>query len=396
MAGLTSGTHVLDELIDGVRVGDNVVLQADASAPLELLLGRFVAQTSLERPLVRINLAAPWRGPVADGVTVLDWSPVLTGAPSELPGALAPDADLADALASLIAADERVGTGATFAFDRMTAVQAAWGERAPLELFLAACPRLYRRRSLALWTVEMARHRPTFLRRLAEVTQVVVELTEDDGRLQLSVLAADGRDADVVGRRLHAEIVDGDLLATGAAINAPQRLGVVIRDQRLLTGLSQAELARRVGVTPSALSQIERGVRRPSGDTLIRLWEVLGVPFGPSPSTVAGYRVERRSGRERARLEEGLTAERLVDDAAIGEVWWLQIAAGASGDRPIFAVKAAETATLVRGVLDLDISGRTETLHEGDALIATQATITGWANPGPGTAEILWVVARRG
>jgi hypothetical protein len=50
----------------------------------------------------------------------------------------------------------------------------------------------------------------------------------------------------------------------------------------------------------------------------------------------------------------------------------------------------------VRGVLDREVDGRTETLHEGDALIATEATITGWANPGPGTAEILWVVARRG
>jgi transcriptional regulator with XRE-family HTH domain len=395
MAGLTSGTQLVDDLVDGVRIGDNLVFQGDASAPFELLVARFVAQASHERPLVRVNLAARWNGPPPDGVTVLDWSPVLSGTPSELPGALSPDAELSDALASLIAADERVGTGATFVFDRMTAVQAAWGEGAPLELFLTACPRLYRRRSLALWTVEIAQHRPTFLRRLAEITQVVVELTDDDGRLRLSVLEADGRDADVVGRCLHAEVVDDDLIATDATINAPQPLGVVIRDQRLLTGLSQAELARRVGVTPSALSQIERGVRGPSGDTLMRLWEVLGVPFGPSPPTDTGYRGARRSGRERQRFAEGLTAERLVDDATLGELWWLQVTAGATGDQPIFAVKAAEVATVVRGVLDLHVGGRTETLHEGDALITTDATITGWANPGPGTAEILWAVGRR-
>lgn len=395
MAGLTSGTQLVDDLVDGVRIGDNLVFQGDASAPFELLMRRFVAQASDERPLVRVNLAAPWSGPVPDGVTVLDWSPALSGTPSGLPGALAPDAGLADALAGLMAADERVGTGAAFAFDSMTAVQAAWGEDAPLELFLTACPRLYRRRSLALWTVETARHRSTFLRRLAEITQVVVELTDADGRLRLSVLAADGRDAEVVGRRRHAEVVDGDLIATDAAISAPQRLGVVIRDQRLLTGLSQAELARRVGVTPSALSQIERGVRGPSGDTLMRLWEVLGVPFGPSPPAEIGYRVERRSGRERPRLAEGLTGERLVDDATVGELWWLQVTAGAAGNEPIFAVKAAEVATVVRGVLDLRIGGRTETLHEGDALIATDAMITGWANPGPGTTEVLWTVAQR-
>lgn len=393
MVSLSSGTPLIDDLVDGVRIGDNLVLQGDASAPLALLVDRFVAQGSPERPLVWINLAEPWVGPVPDGVLVLDWSPALSGIASSLPDAIEPRAGLADALTSLIRIDERVGTGATFAFDRLTAVQAAWGERAPLELFLTACPRLYRRRSLALWTVEIERHRPTFLRRLAEITQVVVELVDDDGQLRVAVLEADGRGAGVVGRCLHARVVDGDLVATDATINAPQRLGVVIRDQRLRTQLSQAELARRVGVTPSALSQIERGVRGPSGETLMRLWEVLGVPFGPARPTGTGYRVERRSGRDRRHLAEGLTGERLVDDATIGELWWLQVAAGASGGQPIFAVKAAEVATVVRGVLDLQVGGRTETLHEGDALLTTDATITGWANPGPATTEILWMVS---
>ncbi len=393
MVPLTSGTPLIDDLVDGLRIGDNLVLQGDASAPFALLVDRFVAQGSPERPVVRINLAEPWVGPVPDGVLVLDWSPALSGVASNLPDAIEPRAGLSDALTSLIRVDERVGTGATFAFDRLTAVQAAWGEDAPLELFLTACPRLYRRRSLALWTVEIDRHRPTFLRRLAEITQVVVELVDDDGQLRVAVLEADGRGAGVVGRRLHAQVVDGELVATDATINAPQRLGVVIRDQRLRTKLSQAEVARRVGVTPSALSQIERGVRGPSGDTLMRLWEVLGVPFGPARPTDTGYRVERRSGRDRRHLAPGLTGERLVDDATIGEVWWLQLAAGASGEQPIFAVKAAEVATVVRGVLDLQVGGRTETLHEGDALIATDATITSWANPGPVTTEILWMVS---
>jgi transcriptional regulator with XRE-family HTH domain len=395
MAGLSSGTPLIDALIDGVRIGDNLVLQGDASAPLDLLVERFVAQASVELPLVLVNLAAPWIGPIPDGVTVLDWSPVRSGVVSHLPGALAPDANFADALASLVEVDERLGTGATFAFDRMTAVQAAWGGDAALELFLTTCPRLYRRRSLALWPVELEQHRPAFLRRLAEITQVVVELTDDDGRLRVAVLEADGRGAEVVGRSLHVEVVDGGLRATDTPTSSPQRLGTIIRDQRLLTGMAQAELARRVGVTPSALSQIERGVRGPSGDTLMRVWEVLGVPFGPSVPTETGYRIERRSGRERPRLQEGLTGERLVDDAAIGALWLLHMAAGASGDHPIFAVKAPEVATVVRGVLDVQVGGRIETLHEGDALVATDATITGWANPSPLTAEVLWTVGRQ-
>ena len=396
----TSGTDLLDVLIDGVRIGDNLVLQGDAAAPLDLLVDRFVDRVTGRLPLVLVNIAAPWHGPVPAGTTVVDWSPALTGRPSDVDGALAPDASLEDALASLRLVDDRVGAGAAFVFDQLTAVQEAWSSDAALELFLNACPRLYRRRSLALWPIELERHRPTFLRRLAEITQVVVELTttttsattDDDGRLHVAVRKADGRGPGVVGRSVHAEVVDGDLRAIGEAITTRERLGTVIRDQRLVRGLSQAELARRVEITPSALSQVERGVRNPSGDTLMRLWEVLGVPFGPPQSTEHGYRVSRRSGRDHPRLQDGLIAERLVADATTGEQWRLEMAPGASGDRPPFAVKAPEVATVVRGVLDLHLGGRLETLHEGDALLVTDAAITGWANPGSEPTEVIWTL----
>lgn len=395
MQDLTSGTELVDTLIDGVRIGDNLVLQGDESAPLDLLRDRFVASARGRLPLVIVNVRAPWDGPVPEDATVLDWSPVGSGAPSPLDDAIAPDATFEDALASLRAVEERVGSGAGFVFDGLTAVQTNWGSSAALELFLSACPRLYRRRSLAVWPVELNRHRPTFLRRLEEITQVVTELVDDDGQLQVTVRKADGRSADVVGRSVRAEVADGDLRATEPLTSTRQRLGTVIRDQRLAHGVPQAELARRVGITPSALSQVERGIRGPSGDTLMRLWEVLEVPFGPAASSERDYRVARRSGRDRVQLQHGLTGERIVHDAAAGELWLLEADAGAAGDRGPFAVKAPEVATVVRGVLDLVVDGHTETLHEGDAFVSSVAAITGWANPGNVPAEIFWTLRTR-
>jgi transcriptional regulator with XRE-family HTH domain len=387
----TSGTALVDTLIDGVKVGDNLVFQGGAGTPLEVLVERFVASVG-DVSLVRVNLAAPWEGPVGDDVIVVDWSPVLTGQTSDLEWSVPPDATFEQALALLQAADEHVGPHAAFVFDPLTAVEAAWGQDAALELFLSTCPRLYRRRSLALWPVHRDQHRPAFLRRLAEITQVVVDLTQEDGQLRVEVHKADGRDAGVVGRSVHAEVVDGDLRATDDPINTRQRLGSAIREQRLARGHSQAEVARRVGITPSALSQVERGVRGPSGDTLVRLWEVLGVPFGPSEERDPGYRLARRSGREHVRLQDGLAGERVLRDEAAGEVWVLQVDPGASGAQGPFAVKAPETVLVLRGVLDLQLGGRTETLHEGDALVATAAPVTGWANPGGLPAEVVWTL----
>jgi transcriptional regulator with XRE-family HTH domain len=404
----TSGTQLLDALIDDVQVGDNLVIAGDGDAPLDLLADRFVTAARGRVPLVMVRVASPWRGPVPDGVMVLDWSAVLSGRPVKRSGALEPGATLPQALASLRAADEAVGTGAAFVFDRLDAVQAAWSDAEAMELFLSTCPRLYRRRSLALWPIELSARRPTFLRRLTEVNQVVGEMVADqavdtrergvevdpvtsaDPAFVLTVRKADGRASEVVGRSRRVTVADGDLLALGPATSTRQRLGTMLREQRLARGLAQAELARRVGITASALSQMERGVRGPGGDTLVRLWEVLGVPFGPPAGDDAGYVVARRSGRERRTLQDGLVGERLLDDPTTGQVWRVEVAPGAQGDRGPFPVKAPESLTVVRGVLDVTLGGRIETLHEGDALLSTRAAIGGWCNPGSTPAEVLW------
>ncbi|MFA9443731.1 helix-turn-helix domain-containing protein [Egicoccus sp. AB-alg6-2] len=394
MQARTSGTDLVDALIDGVHIGDNLVLQGDDAAPLDLLVERFVAATRGRVPLVLVNVSRPWQGPVPPDTRVLDWSAVGSDSPPTLDDALPPGADFGAAMAMLEAADDRVGEGAAFVIDDLDGVQRTWGPGAALELFLSTCPRLYRRRSLAVWPLHTGAHRPAFLRRLTEITQVVVDFTTDAESSLVTVRKADGRGEQVVGRRVRAVVVDGDLAAVDSPRNTGELLGTVIRDQRLARGLSQAEVARRVGITPSALSQVERGVRGPGGDTLVRLWEVLGVPFGPGERPEAGYRIARRSGRDRTRLQDGLTGECLLDDPVAGEVWALDLAGGASGSHGPFAVKRPESVLVLRGVVDLQLDGRTETLHEGDALVAETASVRGWSNPGAETARLLWSIHR--
>lgn len=396
MSEPTSGTALVDELLDGVRIGDNLVLVGAEGTPIDLLVDRFSEVAAEAGPLVVVNVAEAWGETTADADTiVLDWSAALSG--EETPGGTAANvrrlpatADLSAAIASLHEADDQVGEGAAFVFDRLTAVEQVWGPDAPSTLFLAACPRLYRRRSLALWPIDRDAHRPSFLRRLTEITQVVVELETSDDHTTLTVRKADGRDPSVVGRSIRAEVVDGDLVATGARTTVREQLGSLIREQRLASGLSQADVARRVGITPSALSQVERGVRGPSGDTLMRLWEVLGVPFGPTTRSPddRGYLVARRSGRERTELQPGLSAERVLGGDV--EQWLVQVAPQARGDRAPFAVKRSESAVVLRGVLEVTLDGRVETLHEGDGLVVDDAVVSGWANPSSAITELLW------
>ena len=52
-----------------------------------------------------------------------------------------------------------------------------------------------------------------------------------------------------------------------------------IREHRKAKGLTQAELARSLGVCQSAISQIEKGFRNPSALLLLKLSEVLEAPI---------------------------------------------------------------------------------------------------------------------
>lgn len=394
MEGLTTGVQPVDDLIEGVRPGDNLVFLGDDGEVLSALVERFIAAMAGHRPLVLCNIAAPLEADV--GGIVLDWHPVLAGRASAAARALAPQATVDEAAEQLRAADEEVGEAAAFVFDSLTAIQEAWGPDEALRLFLFACPQLFRRRSVALWGVERRQHRPAFLLRLEEITQVVVDVSTAGGQVEAAVIKADGRSAEAVGRRVRFRFDGDDITDVSPADESRARLGRLVREQRAARGLAQAELARRVGISPSALSQVERGVRGISGDTLMRVWEALGVPFGPGPTDEPGYRVARRSARRLLRVSEGMTAEEVIDDPVAGGLWHVLVRPGGSGRQPPLPVKATERVLVLRGVLDLEIGGRAETLHEGDGIAIVDASVTSWSNPSGDTTELLWVTGPSG
>ena len=82
--------------------------------------------------------------------------------------------------------------------------------------------------------------------------------------------------------------------------------GRLIREARRLGGLTQADLARRLGTTQSAVSNWERGRDTPRVDTLARILEACGFE--------ADMTFRRLDDVDRAQIRENLTmtpAERL-------------------------------------------------------------------------------------
>jgi transcriptional regulator with XRE-family HTH domain len=74
-----------------------------------------------------------------------------------------------------------------------------------------------------------------------------------------------------------------------------QRIGALVRRARARRGLTQEELAGRVGLAVQSLCRIERGRALPSVSTLAALVRELGLPVGPlfgRPEAGGGRREE--------------------------------------------------------------------------------------------------------
>lgn len=72
--------------------------------------------------------------------------------------------------------------------------------------------------------------------------------------------------------------------------------GEVIREARLAAGLSQAELAKRVGTNQSAVSFIERGRRIPDVAIVARIADAVGAPRREFLARIADAVADRPAG----------------------------------------------------------------------------------------------------
>jgi transcriptional regulator with XRE-family HTH domain len=150
-------------------------------------------------------------------------------------------------------------------FDSLEALSGRWGMRTASDFFGRCCPMLLDLGAIAYWSVPGASQYRTLHREIEQITQCVIVVGE--GRVRIS--KAEGRPPGVQGQLFRYSVQDGTLQLEPA--QAVARVGAALRAYRLRRELSQSDLARLAQVSPSAISQVERGERGLSLETLLAL-----------------------------------------------------------------------------------------------------------------------------
>lgn len=174
------------------------------------------------------------------------------------------------------------------------------------------------------------------------------------------------------------------------------RVGGQIRDLRTARGLTLESLAREVGITRSALSQIERNQANPTLATLKALASALGITIGRlfPPPAVSGRIVVRRGDRKRLSPRSGITYELLTPDLGSRIEFILgTYERGASTGDEAFAYPAEQCGLVLQGRAEIYLSETSYRLEAGDSIRFDCSMPHRIVNAGRSQLRCLWAIS---
>lgn len=211
-------------------------------------------------------------------------------------------------------------------------------------------------------------------------------------------------------------------------IDNPDQVGARLRAARAQSGASLRELARRLNISASALSQIETGKSRPSVKTLYAIVSELGLSLDelfaepgqarqapttlaadPAPSSGNGAPpddvggggvplVQRGDMRASLQLDSGVTWERLTPstDPEVDFLFAIYEPGGASSSNDkLVRHSGREYGIVLEGELELQIGFDTEVLGPGDSACFDSQQPHRLVNRGSDRTTAIWFVIGR-
>jgi transcriptional regulator with XRE-family HTH domain len=347
----TTGVAGLDHALGGLFWGDNVVWEEDDDG----LAAPFVA-------------AARAQADAYDRAVEVDPS-----------GAASPET-----LLRQVRADTARSARELLVFD-LDALSSQFGRDPAVTFFTRCCPMLLGHGAIAYWTVDARTIAGRARTAIVGITQIVLTVAED----RIRIAKAEGRPPSTQGEVLRYTLRDGVPQVEPAP--AASRVAAALRALRLQKGIGQAEVARLADVSPSAISQAERGRRSLSLDTLLLLSAGLGISLDAllAGEIAPDYRIARLPDPLGRQVGSPLP---LLDDAGAGlRAFLVRLGPADEAVLPP-GHKGAELVAVASGLVQVVLATGQPVLRAGEALLATATGVTRLRNLDEGESVAFWVL----
>ena len=423
---VSSGISYLDKISGGFLVGDNVVWQVESGSFVELFYLNFIKDSLRnKKKVVFINFNGSPKtilkklGSLAHekNLTLLDCFTSGKGEKSDLFTSfyemredknygckiiyVNEPARIQKFIEVINRTEENHPKGTSYIIDSITGIQDLWGsEKQVMKLFTHQCPRLYELGTIAYWVMEKDAHTKGFRANLNHISQVVIDLSVQKGIRSLTVTKADNRSTSEVMKPQQYEVVNSQI-----KFLTPKKdtldIGIKIKRLRERYAISQVELARRMGVSPSTISQVESNTISLSLSSLIRLAKVLNIPvraFFEEETKTDKDIFSRRTDRKAVNLvgisgKEVLAEEIFPPDlSGIGHIYMIHFMPGVTIKKHFFIYKEEEMGYMISGNLLVTIGEKINSFEEGDSILLKSEIPTAWENRTDEVARLIWIV----
>ncbi|MEW6110127.1 MAG: helix-turn-helix domain-containing protein [Nitrospirota bacterium] len=420
MTKISTGIKDLDGLIDSAHIGDNVVWEIEAGTSEDIFMHNFIRSSLAEKNeviyvsfnrsphsiLLHLNISEN-----PDKLTILDcftsgkgksdraFLKFYENQPSHLPNIIKVNrpGDISFFSETLNSIQDKLTVGARYVFDSLTGMQDLWGdENSTYKFFTYMCPRLYDLGTVAYWILEKDAHSQTFKANLRHITQVVLDLYKKKDKLFLKALKLDGR-SNREAFKPHSYDIEGyNISVSPVRKELSFDIGGRIKDARIRLGMSQKDLADKIGVTSSFISQIENNQISPSLHSFLQISNTLGI----NPTNLLqdkrktqdlGWLIRRESAVKNLHEKgQGYSIFSIVSGDKTS-AFITVINPGADLKRHFLNYKKDELIYVIKGKILLKVEDTEKELKPGDSIYLKDSLPSRWINKSDREVELLVV-----
>ena len=341
MQNISSGIHDLDGLIDSFYKGDNVVLEVDSGASYNIFVQNFIRQSFDDsQKIIYVSFNRSPQSIISSISDFLDTRFFILidcftsgkgnndktfvrfyDKPNDINVVRIEDPkDIEKFTQQLNSIEDSFPPGARYVFDSLTGMQDLWGdENNTYRFFTYMCPRLYDLDTVAYWILDKEAHSQKFKANLRHITQVVFDIYRKREMLYVKAIKLDGRHNRDAFKPHLFEIEGRNITIKSQKKETSTFIGNKLKEARTRLGINQKELADRINLSPSCISQVENSQISPSHSTFLQICNVLGIAPGNllefNKTEIASWLIKRDKVLSSPELiENGIHLHRIISD----------------------------------------------------------------------------------